>query len=79
MTNSDHPIKDDFCFVTGSGAKYVSVTRNKLVEWVKDCNIRNFKEKCDYIVDKVTSEAKIDNLSQESQTKIKKLFGAVQQ
>lgn len=71
MTNSDHTIKDDFCFVTGSEAKYVSVTRNKLVEWVKDCNIRNFKEKCDYLVDKVTSETKINNLSEESQTKIK--------
>lgn len=47
------------------------MTRNQLVEWVKECKTKNFKEKCDYLVHKVATALQSDNLSEESQTKIK--------
>ncbi|WP_209391455.1 hypothetical protein [Chryseobacterium sp. RR2-3-20] len=49
-------------YISGSGAKYFSLSRNKLVEWLKEYAASNFTGKYDYLTEKVKSAMSSDDL-----------------
>lgn len=50
---------------------YISLSRNKMVEFLKTCSFKTFKGKCDYICEKIKIAMNADNLSEETIAKVK--------